>query len=76
MSVQITPKYGAYKSYRNKREYARKVRQLECLLVWLESEMHPEIIGKTIWKHVKPVTRAHDPYARIGFISFKVYITN
>ena len=58
---------GNYRTYKNKREYKRKLKALEMsAIVYASARIH-----ELIWKHIKPNPRAHDPYARIGWISWK-----
>jgi len=60
---------GSFQTYRNKRELGRKLRILTRLL---KKSVPAEYIKSAIWRITKPVIRAHDPLARIGFISWKI----
>lgn len=60
---------GSFKTYRNKRELRRRLRQLSRLLV---QSVPMEYLKNTVWKITKPVIRAHDPLARVGFISWTI----
>lgn len=68
-------KYGDYREYKKRREYRRKVRQLQFSMEQIARIIYPQTIIKVVWKHTKPRLRAHDPYARTGFISWKISVS-
>lgn len=60
---------GSFKTYRNKRELRRK---LHILIRLLKESVPVEYVESALWRITKPIIRAHDPLARIGFISWKI----
>lgn len=74
MSYIYTPDMitlGRCETYKNKREFGRKMR---LVMEDLKQSVPPEYIQYAVWCNEKPIPRAHDLYTRLGCISVKIRI--